>query len=85
MDDFTVFSEDDKQQAAYLACVGGMTLAGMAVGRFGGLPGLFWLRYVTIVEWIRIPVRPDPSDLWMVSRSAYSFELNQARGLRAIK
>lgn len=40
MDDFNVITEDDKDQAAYLACVGGMTLVGMAVGRFGGLPGL---------------------------------------------
>jgi hypothetical protein len=40
MDDFTVLTEEDKDRAAYLACVGGMTLVGMAVGRFGGLPGL---------------------------------------------
>lgn len=40
MDDFNAITEDDKDQAAYLACVGGMTLVGMGVGRFGGLPGL---------------------------------------------
>ena len=40
MNDFTVLTEEDKQQAAYLACVGGMTLVGMSVGRFGALPGV---------------------------------------------
>lgn len=40
MDDFNVITEDDKDQAAYVACVGGMTVVGIAVGRFGGLPGV---------------------------------------------
>lgn len=40
MDDFSFLTEEEKQQASYNACVGAATLTGMAVGRFGGLPGL---------------------------------------------
>lgn len=34
------FSEKDKNSAAYMACVAGTTITGMAVGRFAGLQGL---------------------------------------------
>jgi hypothetical protein len=40
MDDFTILSEEDKSHISYGACVAGMTLTGMAVGRFVGLQGV---------------------------------------------
>ncbi len=40
MDDFLLFSAKDRQDISYVACVGGTTLTGLAVGRFGMLPGL---------------------------------------------
>lgn len=40
MDDFNLFTEQDRQDISYGACVGGATLVGAAVGRFGMLPGL---------------------------------------------
>lgn len=42
MDDIEqFFTPQDRSSAAYMACVGGMGLTGAAVGRFGGLQGLF--------------------------------------------
>jgi len=40
MDEFELFSEKDKSNIAYGACVGGMALTGAAVGRFLGLQGV---------------------------------------------
>jgi len=39
-DDFNLFSPKDRQDLSYGACIGGTTLTGAAVGRFGMLPGL---------------------------------------------
>ena len=39
-DDFTVFSDKDKQGFSYGVCVGGAALTGAAVGRILGLQGL---------------------------------------------
>jgi hypothetical protein len=40
MEDFDPLSAKDRQDVSYVACIGGTTLVGAAVGRFGGLPGL---------------------------------------------
>ncbi len=40
MDDFELFTQDDRNKAAYIACIGGMGAIGVAVGRFGGLHGV---------------------------------------------
>ena len=40
MEDFNRFSTKDRQDISYAACLGGTTLVGAAVGRFGMLPGL---------------------------------------------
>jgi hypothetical protein len=40
MEDFNLFSQKDRQDISYAACLGGTTLVGAAVGRFGMLPGL---------------------------------------------
>jgi hypothetical protein len=38
-DDFSILTEADKDTLSYGACVGGMTLGGMAVGRWVSLQG----------------------------------------------
>jgi hypothetical protein len=40
MDDFNFFTNQDRQDISYAACLGGTVLVGGAVGRFGGLYGL---------------------------------------------
>lgn len=40
MDDFNLFSHQDRQDVSYGACVGGAVVLGAAVGRFVLLPGL---------------------------------------------
>lgn len=39
-DEFSFITESDKDKVSYGACVGGMALGGMAVGRWVGLQGL---------------------------------------------
>ena len=39
-DDFSILTEADKDKWSYGACVGGMALGGMAIGRWVGLQGL---------------------------------------------
>ena len=39
-EDFSLITETDKDKLSYGACVGGMALGGMAVGRWVGLQGL---------------------------------------------
>jgi hypothetical protein len=41
VDDFSVFTDKDRQDISYGACIGGMVLVGAAVGRLAMLPGLF--------------------------------------------
>ena len=40
MDEFELFTEDEKNSMSYYACVGSSALMGMAVGRIVGLGGL---------------------------------------------
>jgi hypothetical protein len=40
MDNFNLFTPQDRQDISYGACLAGTTLTGMAIGRFGGLGGL---------------------------------------------
>jgi len=40
MENFSVFSTKDRQDISYAACIGGTTISGMAIGRFGMLPGV---------------------------------------------
>ena len=40
MEEFGFFTDRDRKDASYAACVGGATLVGAAVGRFALLPGL---------------------------------------------
>src|SRR6185503_8287456 len=37
---FNIITEEDKEQMSYVACVGGATITGMAVGRFVGVQGV---------------------------------------------
>jgi hypothetical protein len=39
-DQLELFTEDEKNSISYKACVGGTTLTGLALGRFGGIHGL---------------------------------------------
>jgi hypothetical protein len=40
VENFSLFTEQDRRDISYAACIGATTLTGAAVGRFGGLPGL---------------------------------------------
>lgn len=40
MDNFNLFTPQDRQDVSYAACIGGSTAIGLAVGRFGLLPGI---------------------------------------------
>ena len=42
-DDFNIFTDEDKQHAAYGMCVAGAALTGVAFGRFAGVQGILVL------------------------------------------
>jgi hypothetical protein len=49
MEDFNIFSNTDKRDISYAACVGGSVLVGASIGRFAALPGLFALSAAGLV------------------------------------